>query len=68
MARKWSEQELVESYAGTWRATAFYKSLSDDAYVGFVTASALRDYPRSGLNALEMYALVKRLLNDGKFA
>ena len=63
--RSFSDQDVIDSVGGS-RESAFFKTLSEDAWLGWTAALIMRDYPHSGLSAREVFALVTRLWKAGK--
>jgi hypothetical protein len=58
MKKKSPQQIVINAFGGSKQNTDFFRSMSLDAYKGFVTAIVLRDNPSAGLSASEWFDIV----------
>lgn len=60
------EQIAIDNFGEEKRNNAFFSIISDETYIGYVTAMLLRDYANLGLTVKEWYDIVKNLVQKGK--
>lgn len=60
--RKKPECIIMESWEGSRLGNDFLESLSDDAYIGFVTAMTMVHNPNIGISPIEIYNIAYKIL------
>ena len=56
------EQIILSSWEGSRSDNVFFNSLSDEAYLGYVTGMTIAQNPGLGIPPVEVFTLVKKLL------
>jgi hypothetical protein len=59
---KLTAETIAEDYGEVKNTNPFFKTISDDAFMGYITAALLRDNPNSRMNVFEIFELVKKAL------
>lgn len=62
MKNKTPEEIILESWEGTRNSTDFFKSLSDEAYFGYVTGMTIAQNHKIGIRPIEVFNIVKQIL------
>ena len=58
------EQIAIEAFGDSKLNHPFFNKISEEAYIGYVTAMLLRDNPKSGLSANDWYNVVRKIVKD----
>ena len=56
---------ILRGYEGS-RNEANFPALSDEEYIGYVTASTMLQHPSSGASLIEVLLEVRRLFGEGR--
>ena len=64
MKKKVPKDILLEMWEGSRETNSFFKSISKDAFIGYITGLTMRDNPSSGLSASEWFSLAKGLVEE----
>jgi hypothetical protein len=59
---KTPEQIILDRWGGVRNESDFFKSLSDDAYAGYLTGMTVSGHSNISLSVSEIYQLVYKLL------
>ena len=65
MKKKTLESVLINDWAGVKTDHSFFKTISNDAFAGYITAMTLQDC-RGEWSVSEIYNKAKELLAEGK--
>ena len=57
---------VIDAFEGSKERNAFFKSLPNDAYKGYVTAMVYRDNSNMDISVSTLYKIVERLFDEGK--